>query len=140
MVDATDLKRRSGDHRATATGRVREVDDALTIIPMPDLIMLEQLKLGLLSTLDSLKGIDNDLLVHVDPADVVTEIEQSEKVRDQIFLTIAMIEGALQRGTRTKSSTPTGSLGTPAVTANLPKLPLKSFCGASWEECILGCL
>ena len=130
MVDAADLKRRRGGHRATATKRLREVDDALAVLPMPDLIRLEQLKLGLLSTLDSLKGINNDLLAHVDPAYVVTEIEQSEKVRDEIFLAIAKIDGALKRGTRPRSSTPTGSLGTPPVTAKLPKLTLKSFSGS----------
>ena len=52
MVDAADLKRRMAGHRATATRRVREVDDALAVLPTPDVIRLEQLKLGLLSTID----------------------------------------------------------------------------------------
>ena len=62
-----------------ATRRIKEVEDTFTATPEPEIYRLDQLKLGLLSTL---KDVNKEVTPHLDPADIVTEIEQSERIRD----------------------------------------------------------
>ena len=65
--------------------RMKEVADTFAASPDPDLLRLEQLKRGLQDTFDTLKRLDEELIVHVDAADVNREIEDSEHIKDEMF-------------------------------------------------------
>ena len=88
MVDLPALKRTRAGHRAVATRRVREVADLFTATPDPDPLRLEQLKRGLQDTFDTLKQLEGEIILHVDPGDVGTEIEESERIKDQLQLNL----------------------------------------------------
>ena len=130
MTDPAQLKRQRAGHRAVATRRIKEVEDTFTSTPEPEVLRLDQLKLGLQSTLDALKDVDKEFMPHVDPADIVTEIEQSERVRDEIFGAIVKLERSLAKRPMTHPPTPTRAAVAPVVTAKLPKLILKSYSGS----------
>ena len=130
MTDPALLKRQRAGHRSVATRRIKEVDDLIAASLDPDMIKLEQLRLGLHSTLDSLRDVNKELMPHFDPGDIATEIEQSEKIRDDLFGAIAKVESALKRPARTRSSTPPGPVAASPMTAKLPKLTLKCYNGS----------
>ena len=113
-----------------ATRRIKEVEDTFTATLEPEVLRLDQLKLGSQSTLDALKDVDKELMPHLDPADIVTEIEQSERVRDEIFGAIVKLERSLAKRPMTHPPTPTRAAVAPVVTAKLPKLILKSYSGS----------
>ena len=130
MTDPAQLKRQRADHRAVATRRIKEVEDNFTATPEPEVLRLDQLKLGLQSTLDALKDVDKELMPHLDPADIVTEIKHSERVRDEIFGAIVKLERCLAKRPMTHPPTPTKAAVAPVVMAKLLKLILKSYSGS----------
>ena len=89
------LKRQCAGHHAVATRRSKEVVDVFAASPDPDPVKLEQMKQGLHDTLDTLKQLDADILDKVNPGDIDKEIEDSVKVRDELFATMAQIDRAL---------------------------------------------
>lgn len=91
-MDAAALRKSRAGHRAVATRRIKEVGDA---VAEPDVIKLEQWKRGLKDTFDTLKRLDEALMPHIDPGDVNTEIEESERINDEIFTAMALVERAL---------------------------------------------
>ena len=131
MTDPAVLKRQRGGHRSVATRRTKEVTDSLAALPGPDSIRLQQLKKGLYDTLDTLKRLDEDLMPHIDPGDIDKEIEDSERVKDELYAAIAKVEHALTSGHATPPvvAPPIASVH-PTVTARLPKLVIKNFNGS----------
>uniref|UniRef100_A0A1X7T6E1 Uncharacterized protein n=1 Tax=Amphimedon queenslandica TaxID=400682 RepID=A0A1X7T6E1_AMPQE len=132
MADLAVLKRTRGGHRAIATRRVKEVSDLFAASPGPDEIKLGQLKRGLQDTFDSLKKFDEQILPLVDPGVLDKEIEDSERIKDELFLAMSTVDHALST---LPPPTPvsTGRLSPvrpPVVSAKLPKLMLKSFNGS----------
>ena len=120
MADPPVLKRQRAGHHAVATRRSKEVVDVFAASPDPDPVKLEQMKRGLHDTLDTLKQLDADILDKVNPVDVDKEIENSAKVRDELFATMAKIDKALM-------VIPSATV--PRVSAKLPKLSLKKYDG-----------
>ena len=130
MADPAVLKRTRGGHRSVATRRVKEVNDVLGASSAPDSIKLDQLKRGLMDTFDTLKKLDEDLIPHIDPADLTKEIEDSSKVKDKLFPALAIVDRALMSRPPSVPSTVSTPTVTPhAVMAKLPKLSLKHFHG-----------
>ena len=130
MADPAVLKRTRGGHRSVATRRVKEVNDVLGASSAPDSIKLDQLKRGLMDTFDTLKKLDEDLIPHIDPADLTKEIEDSSKVKDELFAALARVDHALMSRPPSVPSTVSTPTVTPhAVMAKLPKLSLKHFHG-----------
>ena len=86
MTDPDVLKRTRAGHRGVATRRVKEVSDVFTTSPDPDEVKLDQVKRGLQETLDKLKKLDEDLLPHIDPGAIDKEIEDSEQIKDELFI------------------------------------------------------
>ena len=125
MADPAVLKRQRAGHRAVATRRSKEVIDVFAASPDPDPVKLEQMKRGLHDTLDTLKQLDANILDKVDPGDVDKEIEDSAKVRDELFATMAKIDRALMV---IPSAMPAAAT-VPRVSAKLPKLSLKKYDG-----------
>uniref|UniRef100_A0A1X7UBK9 Uncharacterized protein n=1 Tax=Amphimedon queenslandica TaxID=400682 RepID=A0A1X7UBK9_AMPQE len=118
-----------GGHRAVATSRVKEVGDIFTATPDPDPLRLDQLRQRLNDTLNTLKQLDEALMPHIDAVDVTKEIEDSARIRDDMFAALARIEHALKPSHRpavTPTVTPAVS---PTVTVNLPKLTSRHFNG-----------
>lgn len=131
-TDPAKLKRSRTGHRAAATRRISEIEAELALAD-PDQIRLAQLRLGIRETLDKLKQLEDDLLPHIADTDVVTEIEQNEKVKDEIFSALAKIE-VFFSSTTASVSTPSVVSTPPAAavtshTTKLPKLTLRSFQG-----------
>ena len=130
MTDPALLKRQRAGHRAVATRRTKEVADSLAALPGPDSIRLQQLKKGLQDTFDSLKRLDEELMPHIDPEDIEKEIEDSEKIKDELYAAIAKVEHELVLGRATPPSPAPTATVTPAVTARLPKLVIWNFNGS----------
>ena len=100
MADPAVLKRQCAGHHAVATRKSKEVVDVFAASPDPDSVKLEQMKRGLHDTLDTLKQLDADILDKVNPGDVDKEIEDSVKVRDELFATMAKIDRAFDGHTQ----------------------------------------
>ena len=132
MTDPAVLKRQRAGHRAVATRRTKEVTDVFNATPSPDPIKLEQLRRGLSDTFDTLKHLDDELMPHVDAGDIGKEIEDSEKIKDELYAAIAKVERALLTvpGTPAPTSVATVGSSVPTVTAKLPKLILKHYHGS----------
>ena len=130
MTDPAVLKRQRGGHRSVATMRTKEVTDSLAALPGPDSIRLQQLKKGLYDTLDTLKCLDEQLMPHIDPRDIDREIEDSEKVKDELYAAIAKVEHALTSGHATPPVVAPIASVHHTVTACLPKLVIKNFNGS----------
>ena len=130
MTDPAVLKRQRAGHRAVATRRTKEVTDVFNATPSPDPIKLEQLRWGLSDTFDTLKHLDDELKPHVDAGDIGKEIEDSEKIKDELYAAIAKVERALLTVPGTPAPMPVAAVGSPVptVTAKLPKL--KHFHGS----------
>ena len=79
------------------------------------------MKRDLHDTLDTFKQLDADIPDKVDPGDVDKGIEDSGKVRDELFATMAKIDRALMV---IPSATPAAAT-VPRVSAKLPNLSLK---------------
>ena len=86
MADPAALKRSRAGHTAVATRRMKKVADTFAASPDPDLLRLEKLKCSLQDTFDTLKRLDEELIVHVDAADVNREIEDSEHTKDEMWI------------------------------------------------------
>ena len=130
MTDPAVIKRTRAGHRSVATRRVREVEDVFAASTNPDPVKLDQLKLGLKDTFDTLKQIDEQLMPLIDPADVSKEIEDSSRIKDELFAAMAKIDHKLLSMPLAASNAgapPTVVNST--VTARLPKLTLKHFNG-----------
>uniref|UniRef100_A0A1X7TF11 Uncharacterized protein n=1 Tax=Amphimedon queenslandica TaxID=400682 RepID=A0A1X7TF11_AMPQE len=56
---------------------------------------LEQLKRGLQETHAKLNKLEEDIMPHIDPGDVATEIEASERINDELFAAMAKVEHVL---------------------------------------------
>ena len=129
MTDPAVLKRQREGH-SMATRRTKEVTDVFSATPSPDPIKLEQLRRGLSDTFDTLKHLDDELMPHVDAGDKGKEIEDSEKIKDELYAAIARVERALLTVPGTPPAPmPTAAAG-PTVTAKLPKIILKHFHGS----------
>ena len=76
MVDAGALRRTCAGHRAVATRRIKDVEDAFAAATAPDHVHLEQLKRGLKDTFDTLKQLHLDLLLHFDPGNFDKEAQK----------------------------------------------------------------
>lgn len=76
-----------------ATRRIKEVSDLFDASTAPDPLRLEQLKRGLQETLENLKQLEGEIMPHVDAGDVSTEVEESERVKDEIFGAMARAYG-----------------------------------------------
>ena len=130
MTDPAVLKRQRAGHRAVATRRTKEVTDVFNAAPSPDPIKLRR---GLSDTFDTLKHLDDELMPHVDAGDIGKEIEDSEKIKDELYAAIARVECALLTVPGTPPAPmPTAAVGSsvPTVTVKLPKLILKHFHGS----------
>ena len=114
-----------------ATRRIKEVSDLFDASTAPDPLRLEQLKRGLQETLENLKQLEGEIMPHVDAGDVSTEVEESERVKDEIFGAMARVDRSL-RSLPALSHSPAPPLVTPppAITAKLPKLNLRNFNGS----------
>ena len=98
-----------------------------------DVVRLEQLKRGLLETHAKLNKLE-DILPHIDPGDVATEIEASERINDELFAAMAKVEHVLASIAHAPSaggSLPSATVPTvnPTNRTKLPKLTLKPFNG-----------
>ena len=94
MVDAGVLRRTRAGHRAVATRRIKDVEDAFAAATAPDHVRLEQLKRGLKDTFDTLKQLHLDLLPHFDPGDFDKEVEDTERIKDDMFASMAKVDYA----------------------------------------------
>ena len=109
-----------------------EVGDAFAATPDPDLLRLEQLKRGLQDTFDTLKRLDEELIVHVDAADVNREIEDAERIKDEMFAAMAQVDQAIaaRAGRRSSPSAPVPATSVAHNVTKLPKLSIKHFSGS----------
>ena len=109
-----------------------EVGDAFAATPDPDLLRLEQLKRGLQDTFDTLKRLDEELIVHVDAADVNREIEDAERIKDEMFAAMAQVDQAIaaRAGRRSSPSAPVPTTSVAHNVTKLPKLSIKHFSGS----------
>ena len=130
MADLATLKRTRGGHRAAATRSVKEVSDVFGASPGPDAIKLGQLKQGLQDTFDSLKKFDEQILPLVDPGAMDKEIEDSERIKDELFLAMSTVDHALSILPHPAPAGSSSPVRPPTVSAKLPKLTLKSFNGS----------
>lgn len=134
MTDPDELKRQRGGHRSVATRRIKEAEDAFANPASVDALRLEQLKRGLRETHERLNKLEEDIMPHIDPGDVATEIEASERINDNLFAAMAKVEHVLAGMSCT---TPAGGLPPssavptidPINRTKLPKLILKPFSG-----------
>ena len=116
MTDPDVLKRTRAGHRGVGSRKFQMS------------LLHPQMKRGLQETLDKLKKLDEDLLPHIDPGAIDKEIEDSEQIKDELFMAMARVDRALLM----KPSPPIArgsATARPTVTAKLPKLTLKSFNG-----------
>ena len=131
MVDAGVLRRTRAGHRAVATRRIKDVENAFAAATAPDHVRLEQLKRGLKDTFDTLKQLHLDLLPHFDPGDFDKEVEDTERIKDDMFASMAKVDYALSH---LFSAPPTAAtlpaVSTSRATTKLPKLSLQKFSGS----------
>ena len=81
-----------------------------------------------MDTFDTLKKLDEDVIPHIDQADLTKEIEDSSKVKDELFAALARVDHALMsRLPSVPSTVSTPTVTTHAVMAKLPKLSLSIF-------------
>uniref|UniRef100_A0A1X7UMR7 Uncharacterized protein n=1 Tax=Amphimedon queenslandica TaxID=400682 RepID=A0A1X7UMR7_AMPQE len=81
-------------HRAISTPRVK-VSDLFAASPGPDKIKLRQLKRGLQDTFDFHIKFDEQILSLVDLGVLVKVIEDSERIKDELFLAMSTVDRAV---------------------------------------------
>ena len=130
MVDADVLRRTCAGYRAVAT-RIKDVEDAFVAATAPDHVRLEQLKRGLNNTFDTIKQLQLDLLPHFDPGDSDKDVEDTERIRDDMFASMAKVDYALLHlsSAPPTAATPTAVSTSRAIT-KLPKLSRQKFNGS----------
>ena len=128
MAEGLGRKRKvRGGHRASTKRTIAALYEAIEATDDLESVVtkLEQCRITLKEKLETLKQLDEEILVLVDDGEVDDEIEQADTFKERIHVAIIASNKALEtkQNGRISSTTVPSSVGTtPSVTAN-PTLP-----------------
>ena len=136
----TRKKRIRAGHKASATRMLTNINGLLSTLepgPTTDTSRLTQLKLSLQEKLETLRQYDSEILDLTEEDQLVTEIEQADIFKEEIYTAITKIDklvGLISSSPHTSSHVRAPSDVPPPTRdsthhAKLPKLTLKSFNG-----------
>ena len=136
----TRKKRIRAGHKASATRMLTNINGLLSTLepgPTTDTSRLTQLKLSLQEKLETLRQYDSEILDLTEEDQLVTEIEQADIFKEEIYTAITKIDklvGLISSSPHTSSHVQAPSDVPPPTRdsthrAKLPKLTLKSFNG-----------
>lgn len=118
-------------HRASATRTLTKVNDTLAAETL-DEERLSLLKLALEEKLGTLKLLDSEIVELSEEDALVTEIEQADEYKSDIYGALVKIDKALKRTTPSAPPTPARDVTparAPEPSVRLPKLSIKPFSG-----------
>ena len=134
------LEREPAFLHGTATRLLTEIDE-LVSAEEPDLARLAQLKLSLDEKLQTLRGLDSEILDDTEDDDLEEEIQQSDRFKEKIYAAIVKMDGLRSRPTGGEATASAGTRTDRDERVKLPKLELQPFSGditiwsPFWDSC-----
>ena len=132
MEALTKKKRNRAGHKSSATKIMRQIDELLAT-DTPDKARLSLLRLSLKEKLETIKGLDAEVIDLIEDDSLADEIEQADGYKETIFASLIkndkLMESVPVPRTSTERLPAEPRTETPSSRVRLPKLQLKPYGG-----------